>query len=198
MNHTHKPPESDLPTSSQLLKSTIIAFVVASFLLLLVILPAEYGVDPTGVGHALGLKKMGEIKKSLEKEALTEPEILKDNLTKNQKVKSEIFEEKQDIMEVEIASGEAIEIKLEMKKGTVVKYQWTTINGGLNFDLHGDGYKGTHKSATYKKGKMVASDKGELVAEFDGYHGWFWRNRNDATVKVLLEVTGDFIQMKRI
>jgi len=198
MNHTHKPPESDLPTSSQLLKSTIIAFVVASFLLLLVILPAEYGVDPTGVGHALGLKKMGEIKKSLEKEALTEPEILKDNLTKNQKVKSEIFEEKQDIMEVEIASGEAIEIKLEMKKGTVVKYQWTTINGGLNFDLHGDGYKGTHKSATYKKGKMVASDKGELVAEFDGYHGWFWRNRNDATVKVLLEVTGDFIQMKRV
>ena len=198
MNHTHKPPESDLPTSSQLLKSTIIAFVVASFLLLLVILPAEYGVDPTGVGHALGLKKMGEIKKSLEKEALTEPEILKDNLTKNQKVKSEIFEEKQDIMEVEIASGEAIEIKLEMKKGAIAQYKWSTENGALNFNLHGDGYKGMHKTATYKKGKMVASDKGELVAEFDGYHGWFWRNRNDATVKVLLEVTGDFIQMKRI
>ncbi|MBT3945108.1 MAG: transmembrane anchor protein [Candidatus Marinimicrobia bacterium] len=198
MNHTHKPPESDLPTSSQLLKSTIIAFVVASFLLLLVILPAEYGVDPTGVGHALGLKKMGEIKKSLEKEALTEPEILKDNLTKNEKVKSEIFEEKQDIMEVEIASGEAIEIKLEMKKGAIAQYKWSTENGALNFNLHGDGYKGMHKTATYKKGKMVASDKGELVAEFDGYHGWFWRNRNDATVKVLLEVTGDFIQMKRI
>jgi hypothetical protein len=198
MNHTHKPPESDLPTSSQLLKSTIIAFVVASFLLLLVILPSEYGVDPTGVGHALGLKKMGEIKKSLEKEALTEPEILKDNLTKNEKVKSEIFEEKQDIMEVEIASGEAIEIKLEMKKGAIAQYKWSTENGALNFNLHGDGYKGMHKTATYKKGKMVASDKGELVAEFDGYHGWFWRNRNDATVKVLLEVTGDFIQMKRI
>jgi hypothetical protein len=198
MNHKHKPPESDLPTSSQLLKSTIIAFVVASFLLLLVILPSEYGVDPTGVGHALGLKKMGEIKKSLEKEALTEPEILKDNLTKNEKVKSGIFEEKQDIMEVEIASGEAIEIKLEMKKGAIAQYKWSTENGALNFNLHGDGYKGMHKTATYKKGKMVASDKGELVAEFDGYHGWFWRNRNDATVKVLLEVTGDFIQMKRI
>ena len=198
MNHKHKPPESDLPTSSQLLKSTIIAFVVASFLLLLVILPAEYGVDPTGVGEFIGLKKMGEIKISLEKEALTEPEILKDNLTKNEKVKSEIFEEKQDIMEVEIASGEAIEIKLEMKKGAIAQYKWSTENGALNFNLHGDGYKGMHKTATYKKGKMVASDKGELVAEFDGYHGWFWRNRNDATVKVLLEVTGDFIQMKRI
>ena len=198
MNHKHKPPESDLPTSSQLLKSTIIAFVAASFLLLLVILPAEYGVDPTGVGEFIGLKKMGEIKISLEKEALTEPEILKDNLTKNEKVKSGIFEEKQDIMEVEIASGEAIEIKLEMKKGAIAQYKWSTENGALNFNLHGDGYKGMHKTATYKKGKMVASDKGELVAEFDGYHGWFWRNRNDATVKVLLEVTGDFIQMKRI
>ena len=198
MNHKHKPPESDLPTSSQLLKSTIIAFVVASFLLLLVILPAEYGVDPTGVGEFIGLKKKGEIKISLEKEALTEPEILKDNLTKNEKVKSGIFEEKQDIMEVEIASGEAIEIKLEMKKGAIAQYKWSTENGALNFNLHGDGYKGMHKTATYKKGKMVASDKGELVAEFDGYHGWFWRNRNDATVKALLEVTGDFIQMKRI
>ena len=101
-------------------------------------------------------------------------------------------------MEVEIASGEAIEIKLEMKKGAIAQYKWSTENGALNFNLHGDGYKGMHKTATYKKGKMVASDKGELVAEFDGYHGWFWRNRNYATVKVLLEVTGDFIQMKRI
>lgn len=198
MFNSHQPSEKDLPSSAQLLKSTIIAFVVASFLLLLVILPAEYGVDPTGVGEFIGLKKMGEIKISLEKEALTEPEILKDNLTKNEKVKSGIFEEKQDIMEVEIASGEAIEIKLEMKKGAIAQYKWSTENGALNFNLHGDGYKGMHKSATYKKGKMVASDKGELVAEFDGYHGWFLRNRNDATVKVLLEVTGDFIQMKRI
>jgi len=198
MFNSHQPSEKDLPSSAQLLKSTIIAFVVASFLLLLVILPAEYGVDPTGVGHALGLKKMGEIKKSLEEESLTEPEILKDNLTKNEKVKSEIFEEKQDIMEVQISSEQGIEIKLEMKKGAIAQYKWSTENGALNFNLHGDGYKGMHKSATYKKGKMVASDKGELVAEFDGYHGWFWRNRNDVSVTVRLEATGDFIQMKQV
>ncbi|MGY8788262.1 MAG: transmembrane anchor protein [Fidelibacterota bacterium] len=199
MNHKHKPPESDLPTSSQLLKSTIIAFVVASFLLLLVILPAEYGVDPTGVGHALGLKKMGEIKKSLEEESLIESEVVIDEYQINNESQTKpTIEINQEIMVVTIAPGEAIEIKLEMKKGAIAQYKWSTENGALNFNLHGDGYKGMHKTATYKKGKMVASDKGELVAEFDGYHGWFWRNRNDATVKVLLEVTGDFIQMKRI
>ncbi|MDC1037798.1 transmembrane anchor protein [Candidatus Marinimicrobia bacterium] len=198
MNHTHKPSESDLPTSSQLLKSTLFAFIVAGILLLTVILPAEYGVDPTGIGELLGLKKMGEIKNSLEKDALTESEILKDNPTQNEKIKLENFDEKQDVMEVEIASGEAIEIKLEMKKGTVVKYQWTTINGGLNFNLHGDGYKGTNKSITYKKGRMYSSDSGELKSEFDGYHGWFWRNRNDVAVKVILEANGNYIQMKQM
>ena len=198
MNHTHKPSESDLPTSSQLLKSTLFAFIVAGILLLTVILPAEYGVDPTGIGELLGLKKMGEIKNSLEKDALTESEILKNNPTQNEKIKLENFDEKQDVMEVEIASGEAIEIKLEMKKGTVVKYQWTTINGGLNFNLHGDGYKGTNKSITYKKGRMYSSDSGELKSEFDGYHGWFWRNRNDVAVKVILEANGNYIQMKQM
>ena len=60
MNHTHKPSESDLPTSSQLLKSTLFAFIVAGILLLTVILPAEYGVDPTGIGELLGLKKTNQ------------------------------------------------------------------------------------------------------------------------------------------
>ena len=62
MNHQYKPSESDLPSSSQLFKSTIIAVLVAGILLLLVILPAEYGVDPTGVGDFLGLVDEGYLK----------------------------------------------------------------------------------------------------------------------------------------
>ena len=59
MYNTHKPLENDLPTSSQLLKSTMVAIGVGCALLILVVLPAEYGTDPTGVGELLGLKKMG-------------------------------------------------------------------------------------------------------------------------------------------
>ena len=198
MNHQYKPSESDLPSPSQLFKSTIIAVLVAGILLLLVILPAEYGVDPTGVGDFLGLKKMGEIKVSLEKEAIIEPVVFKDNSVQPEKEKSKSVEDNHDITEILLAPNEAIEIKLEMKKGAVANYQWSTNNGALNFNLHGDGYIGMHKTTTYKKGRMVSSDKGELIAEFHGFHGWFWRNRNNKPVTVFLETTGDYISIKRI
>ena len=63
---------SELPTPSamQLLKSTAIALVVAIVLLLTVIIPAEYGVDPTGVGRILGLKEMGEMKADSNKKSI--------------------------------------------------------------------------------------------------------------------------------
>jgi len=193
--------ENDLPTSSQLLRSTIIAILVASVLLLLVVLPAEYGVDPTGVGQLIGLKKMGEIKTGLTQDALKETQSMENELSVKIKIDEEIsvsINENQDVMEFAISPGQAIEIKLEMKQGSVVQYKWTTNNGSLNYDLHGDGYKGSQKFISYKKGRMSQSDKGELKAEFDGYHGWFWRNRENIIVTGKLETTGDYIQIKQI
>ena len=113
-------------------------------------------------------------------------------------VESETGKENQDVMEFVIAPNAAIEIKLEMKKGSIAKYKWTTQNGGLNYNLHGDGYKGSQQSITYKKGRMTSSDSGEIISEFDGYHGWFWRNRNSAAVTVTLETIGDYILIKQM
>ena len=101
-------------------------------------------------------------------------------------------------MEFVIAPDEAIEIKLDMKKGSIAKYNWTTKNGGLNYNLHGDGHKGSQKSISYKKGRMTSSDSGEFKSEFDGYHGWFWRNRNNESVTVTLETIGDYILIKQM
>ena len=194
MFNTHKPSENDLPTSSQLLKSTIVAICVGCALLILIVLPAEYGTDPTGVGELLGLKKMGEIKTRLKQEFLKENIGAKDELM----VESETGKGNQDVMEFVIAPDEAIEIKLEMKKGSMAKYKWTTQNGGLNYNLHGDGHKDFQKSISYKKGRMTSSDSGEFKAEFDGYHGWFWRNRNNKSVTVTLETIGDYILIKQM
>jgi hypothetical protein len=69
MYNSDTPKRADLPTSGQLLRSTLIAVGVASGLLLTVVLPAEYGIDPIGTGRALGLTQMGEIKKQLHEEA---------------------------------------------------------------------------------------------------------------------------------
>ena len=194
MFYTHKPSEKDLPTSSQLLKSTMVAVCVGCALLILFVLPAEYGNDPTGVGELLGLKKMGEIKIRLKQDFLKENVSARDELM----VESETGKENQDVMEFVIAPDEAIEIKLEMKKGSIAKYNWTTKNGGLNYNLHGDGHKGSQKSISYKKGRMTSSDSGEFKSEFDGYHGWFWRNRNNESVTVTLETIGDYILIKQM
>ena len=56
-------------TAGGLVKATLGAAVVAGAILTLVWLPAEYGIDPTGAGHVLGLTEMGHIKEQLHAEA---------------------------------------------------------------------------------------------------------------------------------
>ena len=62
-------PPAEPASPGRLLRSTLIALAVAALLLTTVVLPAEYGIDPTGVGRVLGLTRMGEIKTRLAKEA---------------------------------------------------------------------------------------------------------------------------------
>ena len=39
--------------------------------------------------------------------------------------------------------------------------------------------------------------EGELVAAFDGSHGWFWRNRTDQDVKITLRTSGEYTEVKQ-
>lgn len=55
----------ELPSSAQLIRSTAIAAASAVAILVTVVLPAEYNIDPTGIGGVLGLSEMGRSKPSL-------------------------------------------------------------------------------------------------------------------------------------
>ena len=65
MYNTDIPTRAELPSTAQLVKSTIIAIVAAAVILVTIVLPAEYAIDPTGIGRTLQLTEMGEIKKQL-------------------------------------------------------------------------------------------------------------------------------------
>lgn len=52
-------------SARQLLRSTVLAMVIAALILVTIVLPAEYGVDPTRLGGVLGLTEMGKIKRQL-------------------------------------------------------------------------------------------------------------------------------------
>ncbi|MES0151324.1 hypothetical protein NKJ95_29640 [Mesorhizobium sp. M0012] len=72
MYNTDLPSRADLPTSAQLKRSTMIAALTALALLVTVVMPSEYTIDPTGAGRLLGLTNMGEIKTQLAAEAATD------------------------------------------------------------------------------------------------------------------------------
>lgn len=193
----HAPNPADLPSSAKLIKSTIVAAVVAVFLLVVAILPAEYGIDPTGVGTVLGLTKMGEIKTSLAHEVATQsPEVpaVIAPVQPIQQVVSELVETattlRKDSMQLTLVPNEGKEIKLTLNKGERARYVWYTDGGAVNFDGHSDSVKHKIDYKSWQKGTSQR-EEGELVAEFDGKHGWFWRNRTSKPITIVLQVEGE-------
>ncbi|MCD8516972.1 MAG: hypothetical protein LRY61_06870 [Burkholderiaceae bacterium] len=69
MYNAQLPSRAELPSSGKLLRSTIVALISAIIILVTIVLPSEYAIDPTGIGAKLGLTQMGEIKMQLAAEA---------------------------------------------------------------------------------------------------------------------------------
>ncbi len=219
MFNTQKPDLAALPTTSRLLRSTAIAVGVAATLLVTVVLPAEYAVDPTGIGRLLGLTEMGTVKMAIAREAEQEaaaeatpaaaasapmmtaqtaptPAAAADPAPVQAIAPAEQAPAaKAEEMTLTLAPGQGVEIKAKMRKGASVTYVWVTDGPKLNFDTHGDGAGISYHG--YGKGSESRSE-GVLTAAFDGSHGWFWRNRAGKPVTVTLKVSGDFDGLKRL
>jgi len=225
MFNTPLPTVNELPSTRKLLRSTVIAILVAAGLLVTVVMPSEYAIDPTGVGRTLGLTQMGELKLILAQEALAEaaaPQATApaptptptptaapapvQQVAQVQPVQKPVAQPvtapspalKSNQMSVTLKPGEGTEIKLEMLKGKTVSYEWTATGGLVNYDTHGEPYNGEKGYFhSYNKGKQVKSNKGEFTALFDGTHGWFWRNRSNNEVTISLNATGDYLGVKQ-
>jgi hypothetical protein len=221
MFNTNRPQFDDLPTTAQLIKSTISAFIIAMFLLVTVVMPSEYAIDPTGVGRALGLTQMGEVKKVLaaeeaRNESGTTSPVVAYTTTPYERMPIETVTGKDDVlpqeapsdkkpneqtheMSITLAPNQGAEVKLEMMKGAAVDFYWTANGGSVNFDAHGDPYNAPKDFYHgYGKGRSVPEERGVLVAAFDGKHGWFWRNRTDKEVKITLLTKGEYLKINRV
>ena len=206
MYNANKPDASELPSTGKLLKSTGIAAVIASVLLVTVVLPAEYGVDPTRVGSLLGLTEMGRIKMQLAAEAEAEEAglavaasapaaVTTPALAAPAGLASAPAGQRTDETVITLAHDQGVEIKLVMEEGARVDFTWTSSGGAVNFDTHAD-RPGTPYHG-YGKGSEQRVE-GELVAAFTGSHGWFWRNRTGEPVTIILRTTGAYSEVKRV
>ncbi len=157
-----------------LLKATLFAFVVAVITLIFVILPAEYNIDPTGVGNKLGLTVFN----GAEEQVSQNP-----NETVSDGNHSTI---------VTVPSGRGIEYKLKVKQYDVIKYEWFTDGPEVYVDLHGEPQNDT---SGYFESYVITTTtemKGQFTAPFDGSHGWYWKNTSDQDVKIQLIFSGSY------
>ena len=203
MFNSQRPSVDDLPTSGQLFRATAVALVAAGAILVTVVLPAEYAIDPTGAGRALGFTQMGEVKAQLAAEAAADaiPKVSPTPLVSQSSASANpvVGERRSDVTTLTLAPGEGAEIKAKMAKGASLQFDWSVSGGAVNFDTHGDPPNAPRSFYHgYGKGKDSTGEQGTLVAAFDGKHGWFWRNRSDRPVTITLRTDGIYEDIKRV
>lgn len=207
---------ADLPSAAKLMRATLIAVVVAVVILITAVLPAEYGVDPTGVGRLLGLTQMGEIKMSLAREAEADAAADAAAQEEAEQAATEAAAPSptaeaaaataaaptdsawRDVTIVTLMPGEGKEVKLVMAKNAQSDFRWNAVGGVVNHDTHGDSTGAPKSYINYRKGTGVTADSGVLTAAMDGAHGWFWRNRGTAPVSVTLRTRGAYSELKKM
>lgn len=198
MFNSQLPPLSELPTSRQLAGSTLLAAGAAAALLATVVLPSEYGIDPTGFGNVLGLTQMGKMKaqfaekasaaEAADTKAATEPAAA--NASAAAVASDGKLQNGEVTLTLQPDQGE--EVKATMLAGGEIDYSWSTDGAKVNFELHGE-QKGAASGdyTSYEKGTSVG-ESGKFRAPFDGTHGWFWRNRTNKPLTITVKATGAF------
>jgi hypothetical protein len=187
-------PVAPAPSSTSLLKATGIAVVVAALVLVLFVLPAEYGVDPTGIGARLGLTAIREADDQ-ELDAATLAAVSEPTDAAPISVLDALWKSaapfRSDEMSLTLAPEQGAEIKALMKAGDRMMFTWNAAGGGVNFDMHGEALNAAKDEFTsYLKGRDETTGHGSFQAPFAGTHGWYWRNRGAAPVTIRVKTAG--------
>ena len=198
------------PSGTRLLWSALAAAATAAVVLVIAVLPAEYGIDPTGAGRALGLDKL--------RAPPTRTIEVKDVLGGNERVREVEIPEAGDptplpnpaihqaedrpiqtrTITITLPGDGETEVKAIMRESKVIVYSWQTDGLPVYDDTHGhDPAVGGEFFVRYREDQEgVTSATGSLVAPFDGEHGWFWSNINPTPVVITLTITGFFDDIK--
>jgi len=173
MNETEHPIQSP----KTLLKAVLAAIILAIAILMLAVLPAEYGIDPTGLGKKMGLTALAPDENNSEVENI---------------VSCEGASEQNDTVEITVPAMSGLEYKFHMQKGTTLAFDWRTDGAALFFDFHGEpqgdktGYFKSYEEATKSK------STGTQIIPFTGSHGWYWKNESSSPITLVLNTKGEY------
>ena len=163
------------------------AILVAGLVLVAFIMPAEFAVDPLGIGARVGLMDLGITGQQVE--ALEQAAA--SGAGPGQATIDVVQERPFNSETVEFTLGpEAwIEYKYRLEQGESLLYAWSAT-GAVNFEFHAEPDGGPAGYAqTYEKSQGRAVS-GTLTAPFSGIHGWYWQNTGAQPVTVKLTSSG--------
>ena len=162
------------------------ALLAAGLILVMFVLPAEYGVDPLGTGARFGLLELGLTGQRVEAlesgaagGAAGQPIIVGQERAY-----------KEETIKFVLGPSEGMEYKYRLDKGEALLYSWTAT-AAVNYELHAEPDDAPRGYAqTYEKGAGASQASGTLTAPFSGIHGWFWENTTDQEMTVTLTAAG--------
>ena len=187
-------------------KAVAAAVAVAAVLLVTVVLPAEYGIDPTSVGRLLGLDALqspvappvttGEPGN----EAGGLMEIIAGNTVAAEpgahKPYATVFASEETMIRLE--SLEEVELKVRMAKDDTLLYSWES-GEPVYVDTHGEPLDYPDSPAVrYEERDGVNSGHGRITAPFAGLHGWYWLNTSETAITITLKTSGHYQDLREV
>lgn len=161
------------------------ALLVAGVILVTIILPAEYALDPLGTGARLGLLQLGETGQQV---AAMEAEKGKAGGGVLLAPQEGSFH--QETVTFELKPSEGFEYKYRLEKGESLLYSWSS-SAPMNTEFHAEPDDGPRGYAqTYEKKDGMTGASGTLTAPFNGIHGWYWENTTNQPATVTLASAG--------
>lgn len=145
------------------------AVAAGAFLLVAVLLPAEYGIDPLGSGQALGLTA-----RALSGVIAAQP-----------------GKYREDAKQFVLAPYESLEYKYTLEQGASMLYSWEAT-GPVFADFHSEPRGAPAGYAESFERQESPAAHGTYTAPFSGIHGWFWENRGRTDLTIRLRTAGFF------
>ncbi len=162
-----------------------VALLGAGLILVMFVLPAEYGVDPLGTGKWFGLTELGATGKAIEALEATAPNTAQATTVVGQQTPF-----KSETVDFAIAPRQGMEYKYRLDKGEALLYSWkATAPVNVEFHAEPDGAPRGY-AQTYEKAERQTAASGTLTAPFPGIHGWYWENTTDQPITVTLTSAG--------
>ena len=199
MTHTDV---NSIPSSRQLLAATGAAAAAAALLLVVAVLPAEYGIDPTGIGNRLGLLALARTaapppRSSMDGagvDALRAQAVAVFGAQTGQGFDASAAVRhaaapKTEAMTVMVPPGLGVEVKAMLAAGDSLVYHWSAT-GDVSVDMHGERPGAKDEFTSYLVDGARHEDAGSFTAPFAGVHGWYWLNKSRQPIDVTVTVTG--------